>query len=115
MTGPSPLTQRPQIVSRRTRPSNRWGTNVCIEQGIFIGIENVFTPLVYEVYDRDVVGSDDFKGRAEFDLTSLVTLYLEDGGDEDLIRKNKKGRTLGYITVRMTLSTLTKEEYNEVG
>ena len=46
-----------------------------------------------KVYDRDVVGSDDFMGRAEFDLTSLdldksqeVTLHLEDGGDEDLIR-----------------------------
>ena len=45
------------------------------------------------MYDRDVVGSDDFMGRAEFDLTSLeldksqeVTLILEDGGDEDLIR-----------------------------
>ena len=88
-------------------------TNICIE--------NVFTPLVYEVYDRDVVGSDDFMGRAEFDLTTLdidksqeVTLHLEDGGDEDLIRKNKKRRTLGIIIVRMTLSTLTKEEYNEV-
>ena len=74
--------------------------NVCVE--------NPFTPLVYEVtlaliqlllhlsrqvYDRDVVGSDDFMGSAEFDLTSLefnksqeVSLNLEDAGDEDLIR-----------------------------
>lgn len=29
-------------------------------------------------------------------------------------RKNKKKKSLGYIIVRMTLSTLTKEEYNEV-
>ena len=36
------------------------------------------------------------------------------GGDEDLIRKNKKKKSLGYIIVRMVLSTLTKEEYNEV-
>ena len=71
-------------------------------------MENPFTPLVYEVtlvlfqllhhlsrqvYDRDVVGSDDFMGSAEFDLTSLefnksqeVCLNLEDAGDEDLIR-----------------------------
>ena len=48
------------------------------------------------MYDRDVVGSDDFMGRAEFDLTSLeldksqeVTLILEDGGDEDLIRYHR--------------------------
>ena len=96
-----------------------------------------------QVYDRDVVGSDDFMGSAEFDLTSLefhksqeVTLHLGDAGDEDLIRslhlisslvdslkdliiaarfrKNKKKKSLGYIIVRMTLSTLTKEEYNEV-
>ena len=31
-----------------------------------------------------------------------------------MIRKNKKKKSLGYIIVRMTLSTLTKEEYNEV-
>ena len=74
-----------------------------------------------KVYDRDVVGSDDFMGRAMFDLTSLdldksqeVTLHLDDGGDEDLIRKNKKKKSLGHIVVRMVLSTLTKEEYNEV-
>ena len=77
-------------------------TNLCIE--------DVFTPIVYEVvkhllhvcsqccagiqvYDRDVVGSDDFMGRAVFDLTSLeldtsmeVSLHLDHGGDEDLIR-----------------------------
>ena len=45
------------------------------------------------MYDRDVVGSDDFMGRAVFDLTSLeldtsmeVSLHLDHGGDEDLIR-----------------------------
>ena len=60
-------------------------------------------------------------GRAMFDLTSLdlnktqeVTLHLDDGGDEDLIRKNKKKKSLGHIVVRMVLSTLTKEEYNEI-
>ena len=47
------------------------------------------------MYDRDVVGSDDFMGRAVFDLTSLeldtsmeVSLHLDHGGDEDLIRSS---------------------------
>ena len=43
-----------------------------------------------------------------------LTLHLEDGDDEDLIKKNKKKKTLGYIVVRLVLSPLTKEEYNEV-
>ena len=91
-----------------------------------------------QVFDRDLVGSDDFMGLAEFDLagyflkittlsTSFIlssrcdleksyelTLHLEDGDDEDLIKKNKKKKTLGYIVVRLVLSPLTKEEYNEV-
>ena len=91
-----------------------------------------------QVFDRDLVGSDDFMGLAEFDLagyflkmTTLLTsfmlssrcdleksyeltLHLEDGDDEDLIKKNKKKKTLGYIVVRLVLSPLTKEEYNEV-
>ena len=40
-----------------------------------------------------MVGSDDFMGQADFDLTTCeiyksqeVTLHLEDGEDEDLIR-----------------------------
>ena len=76
-------------------------------------------------------------GQAEFDLSSCeisksqeVTIHLEDGEDEDLIRsdykfykppqnfisqrKNKKKKTLGYIIVRLVLSPLSKEEYNEV-
>ena len=90
-----------------------------------------------QVFDRDLVGSDDFMGLAEFDLAgyfshfnrilSLIllsrcdleksyelTLHLEDGDDEDLMRKNKKKKSLGYIVVRLVLSPLTKEEYNEV-
>ena len=90
-----------------------------------------------QVFDRDLVGSDDFMGLAEFDLAGYfshsnsilnlilfsrcdleksyeLTLHLEDGDDEDLIRKNKKKKTLGYIVVRLVLSPLTKEEYNEV-
>lgn len=44
-----------------------------------------------------------------------LTLHLEDGDDEDLIRKkDKKKKTLGLIIIRLTLSPLSKEEYNEV-
>ena len=72
-------------------------------------IENPFTPLTFQVsiqiftntfhfllskvFDKDVVGSDDFMGQAEFDLTTCelqksqeVTLHLDDAEDEDLIR-----------------------------
>ena len=51
-----------------------------------------------------------------FDLgkSCELTLHLEDGDDEDLVRKNKKKKSLGFITVRLVLSPLTKEEYNEV-
>ena len=97
-----------------------------------------FSNCNQQVFDRDLVGSDDFMGLAEFDLagyflkmTTLLTsfmlssrcdleksyeltLHLEDGDDEDLIKKNKKKKTLGYIVVRLVLSPLTKEEYNEV-
>ena len=97
-----------------------------------------FSKCNRQVFDRDLVGSDDFMGLAEFDLagyflkittllTSFIlssrcdleksyelTLHLEDGDDEDLIKKNKKKKTLGYIVVRLVLSPLTKEEYNEV-
>ena len=68
-----------------------------------------------------MLGSDDFMGRAEFDLTECelgkpeeATLHLQDGGDEELIRKNKKKKSLGWIVVRMVLTPLSKEEYNEV-
>ena len=84
-----------------------------------------------------MVGSDDFMGQADFDLTTCelhkpqeVTLHLGDADNEDLIRytyayikknlhkncrrKNKKKKTLGYIITRLVLSPMTKEEYNEV-
>jgi len=84
-------------------------------------IESPFTPITFQVFDRDLVGSDDFMGLAEFDLAGCdleksyeLTLHLEDGDDEDLIKKNKKKKTLGYIVVRLVLSPLTKEEYNEI-
>ena len=48
------------------------------------------------------------------DKSYELTLHLEDGDDDDLVKKNKKKKTLGYIVVRLVLSPLTKEEYNEV-
>ena len=48
------------------------------------------------------------------DKSYELTLHLEDGDDDDLVKKNKKKKTLGYIVVRLVLSPLAKEEYNEV-
>ena len=41
-------------------------------------------------------------------------LDLEDGGNEDLIKKNKKRKKLGSINLRITFKPMTKEEMNEV-
>ena len=41
-------------------------------------------------------------------------LELNDGGNEDLIKKNKKRKKLGSINVRITMKPMTKEEMNEV-
>ena len=41
-------------------------------------------------------------------------MNLTDGDNEDLIKKNKKRKPLGSVTLKLTLSPLTKEEMNEV-
>ena len=41
-------------------------------------------------------------------------LDLNDGGNEDLIKKNKKKKKLGSINIRITMKPMTKEEMNEV-
>ena len=53
-----------------------------------------------------MVGSDDFMGLAEVDLTLCeiskpqeVTLYLEDGEDEDLMRYAKDYKVLTNLTI----------------
>ena len=39
---------------------------------------------------------------------------LTDANNEDLIKKNKKKKTLGSIHLKVTMSPITKEEMNEV-
>ena len=39
---------------------------------------------------------------------------LTDADNEDLIKKNKKKKTLGSINLKVTMSPITKEEMNEV-
>ena len=39
---------------------------------------------------------------------------LTDANNEDLIKKNKKKKTLGSIQLKVTMSPITKEEMNEV-
>ncbi len=43
-----------------------------------------------------------------------ICLSLKECDNEDLIKKNKKRKPLGSITLRVTLSPKTKEEMNEV-
>ncbi|CAB4063192.1 unnamed protein product [Lepeophtheirus salmonis] len=82
--------------------------------------DNPFKPLMLQVYDHDVVGSDQFMGEAKVDLTNLqikhpldLTLPLKDGSNEDLIKKNKKRNPLGSIVLNLVMCPLTKEEMNE--
>ncbi|XP_040567198.1 multiple C2 and transmembrane domain-containing protein isoform X4 [Lepeophtheirus salmonis] len=82
--------------------------------------DNPFKPLMLQVYDHDVVGSDQFMGEAKVDLTNLqikhpldLTLPLKDGSNEDLIKKNKKRKPLGSIVLNLVMCPLTKEEMNE--
>ena len=46
--------------------------------------------------------------------TEDFLLPLSDGNNEDLIKKNKKRKSLGSIRLKVTLSPITKEEMNEV-
>ena len=86
-----------------------------------IFLENLSSPLTFKVFDKDLVSSDDFMGFADFDLATCeihkyqeVTLHIEDGGDENLIRKQKKKNTLGYIIVRFIISPFSRMEYKEL-
>ena len=46
--------------------------------------------------------------------TEDFLLPLTDANNEDLIKKNKKKKTLGSIHLKVTMSPITKEEMNEV-
>ena len=61
----------------------------CFFSGFFICLFSAF----FQVFDKDLVSGDDFMGFADFDLAACeihkyqeVTLHIEDGGDENLIR-----------------------------
>lgn len=41
-------------------------------------------------------------------------LSLSDANNEDLIKKNKKRKPLGSVSLKITMSPMTKEEMNEV-
>ena len=43
-----------------------------------------------------------------------MLLQLNDANNEDLIKKNKKRKSLGEVKLDVTMSPLTKEEMNEV-
>ena len=84
-------------------------------------VDNPFKPICFQVYDKDLVGHDDFMGEAYLDLVDLnlrqtqdLALDLKDGDNEDLMKKNKKRKPLGSITLRITMSPMTKEQMNEV-
>lgn len=42
-----------------------------------------------------------------------MALELKDGDNEDLIKKNKKRKPLGTLTLRLTVAPMSKEEMNE--
>merc|ERR1712018_343731 len=96
-------------------------TNPKWDEHFSVHIDNPFKAITLQVYDKDLVGSDDFMGEATIDLTDLnlkktqdFQLALGDANNEDLIKiKNKKRKTLGTIHLKVTLSPITKEEMNE--
>jgi Ca2+-dependent lipid-binding protein len=84
-------------------------------------VDNPFKPITFQVYDKDIVGSDDFMGQVDVELQELnlmkeeeLHLELNDGGNEDLIKKNKTRKKLGSVNLRITMKPMTKEEMNEV-
>ncbi|TRY67420.1 hypothetical protein TCAL_09079 [Tigriopus californicus] len=84
-------------------------------------VDNPFKPVTFQVYDKDLVGTDDFMGETTLDLTSLqlgkmtgLVLDLKNGDNEDLIKKNKKRKPLGAINIKISLLPISKEDMNEV-
>jgi Ca2+-dependent lipid-binding protein len=76
-------------------------------------IENIYAPIVFQVFDRNLFESDDFMGQAEVNIAGFeleqpceVTLHLEDGHSELRVRKSKLKESLGRIVVRVVVSSM---------
>ena len=55
-------------------------------------IENSFTPIVFQVFDKNLFEADEFMGQAEINIAGFefnksyeVTLHLEDGEGENQV------------------------------
>ena len=61
----------------------------------------------FQVYDKDILGSDDFMGEVYIQLNKylpntnhLISLEVQDGGDAFLLKKCRKGRSIGTLEIR---------------
>ena len=60
-----------------------------------------------QVFDKDILASDDFMGETYLLLKNflpntnqLVNLEIQDGGDSYLMKKCRKGRSIGTMEIR---------------
>ena len=130
------------LSGRHLLPMDRWGTSdpyVKVMQGekclhrtpekrrtlspvwnnqFNICMENTFTPIVFQVFDKNLFEADAFMGQGEVNIGGFeldkpceLTLHLEDGDDLDSqVRKSKMRESLGEIVVRVSVSSITPEE-----
>ena len=66
-----------------------------------------FSIALFQVYDKDILGSDDFMGEVCIQLNKylpntnhLISLEVKDGGDAFLLKKCRKGRSIGTLEIR---------------
>ena len=63
--------------------------------------------VFFQVYDKDTIGSDDFMGEVYIQINKylpntnyLINLEVQDGGDAFLLKKCRKGRSIGTLEIR---------------